>query len=483
MKKFITWIIILAFIAAGVGGAWWLREQRLQSQSVPGEVLRTGQVTRGELVITVPASGNVAVNQKVNLSFTLPGNVVSVSVAVSDDVKAGQELARLDTANLERAVRQAEIALEQARVNLEILQKLPGEEDIRLATLAIQSAAQPLEVARISKEAAEAQGGFNMRLAQDMRDRTQEAYEGAIERLDQFGQPLSFAAGITAAYMEADANVWITQLRADQQLRQIQSQWASAYQAYRQAQISLERLKAGPDADRVRQAELQTEQAQLTLAQAKESLANASLTAPFDGIVAAVNIQEGAAATGGLPAITLLDTTELYIEVNVDEIDIGKIAVGQPVSVTLDAHPQATLRGGVESIAATPSNVGGVESIAATPSNVGGVIAYKVRVRLADTGDLLVLEGMTVSVLIQTDIISDVLTVPNWAVRTDQTTNETYVYRVVDGVPVRTPVTTGNRSDTHTVIISGLPEGATVALVTETTRNLFEMQGPPSRGR
>ena len=470
MKKFITWIIILAFIAAGVGGAWWLREQRLQSQSVPGEVLRTGQVTRGELVITVPASGNVAVNQKVNLSFTLPGNVVSVSVAVSDDVKAGQELARLDTANLERAVRQAEIALEQARVNLEILQKLPGEEDIRLATLAIQSAAQPLEVARISKEAAEAQGGFNMRLAQDMRDRTQEAYEGAIERLDQFGQPLSFAAGITAAYMEADANVWITQLRADQQLRQIQSQWASAYQAYRQAQISLERLKAGPDADRVRQAELQTEQAQLTLAQAKESLANASLTAPFDGIVAAVNIQEGAAATGGLPAITLLDTTELYIEVNVDEIDIGKIAVGQPVSVTLDAHPQATLRGGVE-------------SIAATPSNVGGVIAYKVRVRLADTGDLLVLEGMTVSVLIQTDIISDVLTVPNWAVRTDQTTNETYVYRVVDGVPVRTPVTTGNRSDTHTVIISGLPEGATVALVTETTRNLFEMQGPPSRGR
>ena len=123
MKKVIMWIIILAVIAAGVWGVLWLREQRAQSQSVAGDVLRTGQVARGELVITVPASGNVVVNQKVNLSFKLPGNVTTVAVVVSDRVKAGQELARLDTAHLDRAVRQAEIALEQARVNRAMLQK------------------------------------------------------------------------------------------------------------------------------------------------------------------------------------------------------------------------------------------------------------------------------------------------------------------------------------------------------------------------
>lgn len=469
MKKVITWIIILAVIAGGVWGVLWWREQRAQSQSATGDVLRTGQVTRGELVISVPASGNVAVNRKVNLSFKLPGNVTAVSVAVSDQVKAGQELARLDTANLERAVRQAEIALEQARLNLETLQKPAGEEDIRLAELAIQNAAQALEVARISKEAAEAQASLSIRVAQDAADKMQEAYEGAVDRLDQMGLPLSYAAGVTAAYMEAEGNVGITQVKAEYQLQQIRSQWLSAYQSYRQAQENLAKLQAGPDADRIRQAELQIEQAQLSLEQAKENLNNASLNAPFDGIVAAVNIQAGAAAPTGLPAVTLLDTSELYIEVNVDEIDIGKIAVGQPVSVTLDAHPQATLRGIVE-------------RIAATPTNVGGVIAYKLRVKLADTGGLLVLEGMTVSVLIQTDTISDVLLIPNWAVRTDQTSSETYVYLMVDGVPVRTPITTGERSDTHTVVTDGLPEGATVALVTE-TRSLFDMQGPPSMGR
>ena len=469
MKKVLTWIIILAVIAGGVWGIFWRRGQRAQSQSAAGDVLRTGQVVRGELVISVPASGNVTVNQKVNLSFKLPGNVTAVSVAVSDQVKAGQELAQLDTTALERAVRQAEIALEQARLNLTTLQKPAGEEDIRLAELAVQNAAQALEVARISKEAAEAQASLSIRSAQDAADKVEEAYEGAIDRLEQMGLPLSYAAGVTAAYMEAEGNVGITQVKAEYQLQQIHSQWLSAYQSYRQAQENLAKLQAGADADRTRQVELQIEQARLSLEQAKDNLNNTSLIAPFDGVVAAVNIQAGAAAPTGLPAVTLLDTAELYIEINVDEIDIGRIAVGQPVSVTLDAHPEATLRGAVE-------------RIAATPTNAGGVIAYKLRVKLADTGGLLVLEGMTVSVLIQTDTISDVLLVPNWAVRTDQTSSETYVYRIVDGVPARTPITTGARSDTHTVVTDGLPEGATVALVTE-TRNLLEMHGPPSTGR
>jgi len=469
MKKAIVWIIILAVIAASVGGVILWRNRQVQSQGAADDVLRTGQVTRGELVMTVPSSGNVAVNQKVNLSFKLPGNVTAVNVALSDRVKAGQELARLNTADLERAVRQAEIALEQARVNLATLQKPASEEDVRLAELAIQSAAQPLEVARISKEAAEAQAGLNLRLAQERYDKTKDAYEGATEQLDQAGLSQAYAAGITAAYMEAESNVWITQLKADQQLRQIQSQWASAYQSYRQAQVNLERLQAGPDDDRIRQVDLQIQQTELSLAQAKENLANVSLIAPFDGVISAVNIQEGAAAPTGLPAVTLLDTSELYIEVNADEIDIGKVAVGQPVSVTLDAHPEATLRGTVE-------------RIAATPTNVSGIISYKLRVKLDDTGDLLVLEGMTVSALIQTGVISDVPRVPKGAVRTDQTSNETYVYRIINSVPVRTTITTGERSDTYTAIVSGLAEGDTVALVVE-TRNLLDMQGPPSTGR
>ncbi len=469
MKKVFTWFIILALIAAGVGGVLWWRNRQAQAQNATSNILRTAQVERGQLVITVPASGNVAVKQRANLNFKMTGDVAVVAVAVGEHVKAGQELARLDTTTLERAVRQAEIALEQARLNLAMLQKPVGEGDIKLAEQAIHNAAQSLEVARISKEAAQAQANLSLRLAQEMRDKTAEAYENTIERLEKYGQPLAYAAGITAAYMEADGNVGITQLKADYQLQQIQSQWLSAYQAYRQAQQNLEKLQTGPDTERLRQAELQVEQAQLTLTQTQESLSNAILVAPFDGIIAAVNIQAGAPAPTNLPAITLLDDSQWYVEVNVDEIDIGKVAVGQPVSVTLDSSPQTPLRGTVE-------------RIAATSTNVGGVIAYKLWVLLKDTETTTILDGMTAGVLIQTDIFTDVLIVPNWAVRTDQATSETYVYRLENGAPVRTAVVAGERNDTHTIITGGLAEGDTVALVPE-QRNLMEMQGPPSTGR
>ena len=150
MKKFITWVIVLAIIAGGIGGFLWLRNQQ-QTQAQSESILRTAEVIRGDLEITVSASGNVAINDRLDLLFKQSGNVASLPVKENERVSRGQELARLDTTNLERAVRQAEIALEQAKLNLSTLQKPASEEDLELARLSMQSAAQALEVARLGK--------------------------------------------------------------------------------------------------------------------------------------------------------------------------------------------------------------------------------------------------------------------------------------------------------------------------------------------
>jgi hypothetical protein len=73
--------------------------------------------------------------------------------------------------------------------------------------------------------------------------------------------------------------------------------------------------------------------------------------------------------------------------------------------------------------------------------------------------------------------------VPNWAVRTDQASSETYTYcYCVEGSEItRKPVETGARNETYTQVVSGLEEGETIALVSE-ERDLFEFQGPPSTG-
>lgn len=463
MKKAITWIIVLAVIAGGVGGFLWFRNRQNQAQNAGLEVIRTVQIDRGDLTINVPASGNVVVAQRTELSFDMPGTVISVNVAVSDRVKAGQVLARLDTENLERAVQQAQIALDQAKINLDMLNEPIREEDVKLAELAIQSALQSLKVARISKTSAEAQGSQSIRFAQEAKDKTEEAYQNYLEFLDKYGLPTAYASGITVAYLEAEGNVGITQVKAEQQIQQAQNQWMSAYQAYQQAEQNLKKLQEGADTDQIRQIELQIEQAQLNLEQAEERLENTVITAPADGVVAAVSIQEGIPAATGLPAITLLDDSAFFVDVTVDEIDIGKVAVDQSVNITLDAYPETPIEGVVE-------------SIAAVPSNVGGIIAYRVRVKVADTTGVDIRDGMTASVLIHTDTISDVLIIPNWAIRTDQKTNETYVYRIENAIPVRTTVTIAERNDMQTVVVSGLEAGATVALVAEET-SLFDFSG------
>lgn len=482
MKRLLTWLFILSLIAAGVGGFWWYQQQQTQTQGAQsGEVLRTAAISQGDLDITVAASGNVAVNDRVDLRFNIPGTVVMLDIAASDRVTAGQVLAQLDTTDLEFAIRQSEIALEQIQLNRDSLTQAVEDADVALAELAIQDAAQTLAVARLSQDAATAQGAQSIRIAQQARDATTDAYNDYKKMLEKYGLPAAYGAGMEVAYIEAEGYAGIAQVKAEQQSAQAQSQWLAAYLAYKQAQQSLVQLQQGADADQIRQLELQIEQAQLNLAQSRARLDDTAISAPFDGIVSAVNIQVDSAPSNSRPALTLLDDSVFFIDVTIDEIDIRHIAVGQSAMVTLDAYPDATLTGTIASIATLPRD---------GTTAMSGIIAYPLRIRLTDTDTitpaLLIREGMTANVTIHTDRLENVLLVPNWAIRTDQNSNATYVYCycTAGATPVRQDITVGRRNDSYTEVISGLQAGATVALLTE-ERNLLNIlgEGPPSRGR
>ncbi|MGC9469614.1 MAG: efflux RND transporter periplasmic adaptor subunit [Anaerolineae bacterium] len=469
MKRGILWIAIIAVIAAAVGGVIWWRN-RTQDQAT-AEILRTTEVVRDDLQITTPASGNVIVSRRADLSFPSTGRITAVHIEVGDRVKGGDELARLDDTTLRDAIHQAELTLAQAELSLETLLAPAGEDEVRVAELAIREAVQAMEVAKTSQQLAEARAQQNEERAQRLADDAQEAYETYLDTLDRFGLPEAFAAGVTAAYMEASGNVGVTAVKSEHAIEQARSQWLSAYQRYEQATDRLERLQGGPDEAQIRKAELQIEQAKVGLAQAQADLASARLTAPFGGVIAAVNIQAGTVPPTARPAITLLDDTALYVDLSVDELDIGTLREGQSVQVVLDAYPDATLEGLID-------------RIGLLPESIGGVIGYPVRVALTDTAGIDVRDGMTASATVITGVREQVLLVPNWAVRTDQSSEEIYTYChcVEDDVPRRVPIEVGARNDTFTEIISGLNEGQVVALVAETT-DLLEMRGPPSQGQ
>ncbi len=472
MKKVTQWASILLVLAIILGGIWWWqRESEAEAESQAAEILRTAEVARGDLEITVPTSGNVIAQQSADLHFDTPGIVAQIPVEVGDRVAEGETLAQLETANLERAVEQAELALEEAQLQVRILKKPPAEEDIQLAELAVQEAGQSLKVARLSQTSAELQGANSIELAKDALEKTQDAYEATIDQLEKYGMPISYGAGAIAAYSEAEGNVGITQVQSEYQIQQAESQWFAAYQTYQQAVNNLADLKAGPDEIEIRRAELQVEQAEVQLERARSNLAAATLTAPFEGVISAVNMEEDAMAPTQMPAVTLLDDREFYVDVTVDEIEIGKVAVGQTAEVALDAYPNTPITGAVTRISALPN----------APT---GLIAYPVRIRLTDPADVEIRAGMTANAIIKSRRIEDVLLAPNWAVRTGQREGEPYIYSyyLQNGQPVQTEVAIGMSNETYTQIIDGLEAGQTVALVTEET-NLMEFSGPPSTGR
>ena len=466
MKRVLIWIVVVVVIGAIAGGLWYRNQQLAQAQ-LRAEILRTAEVTLGNIEITIAASGNVVVAGQYDLTFTSQGTVRMVDVEAGDRVEQGQVLAQLDDTSLVDAMRQVELDLTQAEINLRQLQKPATESQIAQAELSIQESVQAMQVADANEQVALTQAQIDETRAQQAAKNAEDAYNSVISTLDRYGIPEAYGAGVTASYMQAEGNVGVTQLKSDYAIQQAQSQYLSAYERYRRASQSLTQLKDGADAKQVRNLELALAQVQVRLEQAKANLDSVNLTAPVSGIVSAVNVQANTPAVAGLPAVTILDDSTLYVDLLVDEIDIGNVRQGQDVQLVLDAYPDTIFAGTVERI----------EMLAQTGT---GTVTYPVRIQLGDTQGAQVREGMTASATITTGVVQNVLIVPNWAVQTDQTSDQIYTYVVSNGTPERAPITIGVRNDSLTQVTSGLDQGATVALVAEPT-NLLNIQGPASQ--
>ena len=144
------------------------------------------------------------------------------------------------------------------------------------------------------------------------------------------------------------------------------------------------------------------EQARLALADAEEALAKDTITAPFDGAVTTVYVQPGEIAAG--PVVTLVDLSSLEAVLQVDEVDVGGLAVGQPATITLESYPDTEIAAEVASIAP------------AAGASVTGLVTYDVRLRLGESGVPL-LAGMTANATLVTAEKTDVLLVPNEAIQ------------------------------------------------------------------
>jgi RND family efflux transporter MFP subunit len=199
----------------------------------------------------------------------------------------------------------------------------------------------------------------------------------------------------------------------------------------------------GVSEEKVAVAKAQVEQARIALANAEARLAEATLTAPFDGAVTAVNVAVGEWATG--PLVEMVDTDSLEVVLDVDEIDIGAIVIGQQALVTLETWPNHELQGEVVAIA--PKG-----------NTQAEIVTYQVHLKL-DAGDLAIRTGMTANADLITAERDNVILVANRAISVDRDENKYYVYRVEGEDVSKVEVRIGMRDKSYTEITSGVQEG------------------------
>ncbi|MGZ9165528.1 MAG: efflux RND transporter periplasmic adaptor subunit, partial [Anaerolineales bacterium] len=208
------------------------------------------------------------------------------------------------------------------------------------------------------------------------------------------------------------------------------------------AQREFDRLKNGADGVDISAAQARVDAARATLNLAR-------VIAPFAGTVTESYPLSGDQVAAGATAFRVDNLSSLLVDVEVSEVDINNVSVGQPVTLSFDAILGKEYHGQV------------VE-VAQTGTSVQGVVNFKVTVELTDA-DTDVKPGMTAAVNIVVNEMQDVVLVPNRAVRLVD--GERVVYLLVDGQPVKTDIRLGPSSDTVSVVAGGdVQEGDTVVL-------------------
>jgi HlyD family secretion protein len=215
-------------------------------------------------------------------------------------------------------------------------------------------------------------------------------------------------------------------------------------------QVLQQRKTGRYDAAEISRAKASLADAQAGYDAALQIESQANVRAPFAGTVYSLPVSRTEFVQQGSRLLSLTDMSKLQVRAYFDEPDIGRLQVGQPITILWDARPGQVWHGHIMRVPSTIVNYG--------TRNVGEVLVS------IDDPDGRLLPDTNVRVTVTVANLSNVLTIPREALHIEEGTN--YVYRIRNGQLERVPVQVGNFNLADQQILSGLKEGDTVALGT-----------------
>ena len=340
-----------------------------QSNAGTPSQFETSRAERGTLTATIGATGTVRAKQTAMLVWQAAGTVDTVNVKVGDNIPADFVMAFLEKTSLPQSIILAEADLADAQKALDDL--LASDQARAEAVIALRDA-QEIH-AKAENYLYYLQNSRRVPQTQ-VRTYIVQTWRGYEYRTK------------TKSFKGPPPEDWIIEAENDLALKKAQLD---------EAQRTFDRLTAGNTT------EIAAAQARVDAAQAALNMAR--VISPFAGTVTESHTLTGDQVSAGATAFRVDNLSSLLVDVQLSEVDINSVSVGQPVTLTFDAILGKDYHGEIVEV----SQAGTVDE---------GVVNFTVTVELTDA-DSLVKPGMTAGVNIVVEEMQDVLLVPNRAVR------------------------------------------------------------------
>lgn len=457
VKKLVLGAVLLAVIA---GGAVFVYQKKAASSSKKETSVRTGTVTRQTIQQSLSSSGTISPKNSYTITSMVEGKVISADFNEGDQVTAGQVLYQIDASSMTSKLNSATSSLERAQESYNDAMKdynsavadysgntVKSTVSGYIKTMKIRAGDQvsgnteiaeiyndsvmEVDIPFLSVEAAQIPVGSTAALT--LSD-TLEEISGTVTSVDQLdttltgGQLVRYVTvqvtnpgGLTSD-MYATASINGINSCGDGAFQPIQNVTLRAGDLSGSVTVKKLLVSAGDyvnvgtaifsmDAEdandilktyknKVADAKSSLENAQSNLDTTTDNYENYTITAPISGTVTTKNVNAGENVQNGNSATALAviyDLSEVTFEMNIDELDISNVKVGQTVEVTADAFEDQTFEGTVTKV-----------SMEGTAAN--GVTYYPVTVTMTEYGGLL--PGMNVTGVIILDEAEDALAIP-----------------------------------------------------------------------
>lgn len=374
--------------------------------------------TRPELRSTVVSSGEIRPIQFMNLTSEVQGRIEEIYVQEGEKVTKGQPLVRLDPNQFESSTDAQLAAYQSAQDEVRVSQTQVAAAQNNLA-----QSQQQLQVAQVAVDNAR-QGVVT---AQTEVDRSQVELNAANRELKRNAELLESGVISRQEYDTAkdrveNAKVAVSTAKARLESAKISVKDANARVAQQQVSVkdagrAVRTANLNVDSSRSR-----ADQQSAVLRGQRNQRDKTMQYAPINGVIAEIPSKVGTFAVAGLSTtalMTIADMSTINVEVKVDETEIDKVAVGQPVKVKVDAFGDAEITG--EVIQKTPLALGKSATTGglSTQINVQEAKEFRVVIRLKDLSEELqsgLRPGMSATATITTATAKDVIAVPLQAV-------------------------------------------------------------------